>query len=367
MDGLIGKIKFLESLKNPHLLKSNSFHTSFQINGKIFSNSEELIKYSQSISKEINQFLREWFSTDSHVVVKTSGSTGNPKNIHLRKDFMINSALATGCYFQLGENTKALCCLPIKFIAGKMMLVRALTLGWDLDVIESTSNPLQEITKEYDFSAMVPLQLRNSISKIDQIKILIVGGGVVSRELKKAIQTIDTNCYATYGMTETITHIAVKKLNKFSQSELESESVYKTLPDVTISKDKRSCLVIRAPKISDENIITNDVIELISKSEFNWKGRLDHVINSGGVKLHPEEIEQKLSNTIYSRFFVAGILDEILGEKCILVIEGENYPITKKHFSMLSRFEIPKTIFFIPKFIETGSGKIQRLKTLDLL
>ena len=348
-------------------MKSNSFHTSFQINGKIFSNSEELIKYSQSISKEINQFLREWFSTDSHVVVKTSGSTGNPKNIHLRKDFMINSALATGCYFQLGENTKALCCLPIKFIAGKMMLVRALTLGWDLDVIESTSNPLQEITKEYDFSAMVPLQLRNSISKIDQIKTLIVGGGVVSRELKKAIQTIDTNCYATYGMTETITHIAVKKLNKFSQSELESESVYKTLPDVTISKDKRSCLVIRAPKISDENIITNDVIELISKSEFNWKGRLDHVINSGGVKLHPEEIEQKLSNTIYSRFFVAGILDEILGEKCILVIEGENYPITKKHFSKLSRFEIPKAIFFIPKFIETGSGKIQRLKTLDLL
>ena len=348
-------------------MKSNSFHTSFQINGKIFSNSGELIKYSQSISKEINQFLREWFSTDSHVVVKTSGSTGNPKNIHLRKDFMINSALATGRYFQLGENTKALCCLPIKFIAGKMMLVRALTLGWDIDLIESTANPLQEITKEYDFSAMVPLQLRNSISKINQIKTLIVGGGVVSRDLKKAIQTIDTNCYATYGMTEAITHIAVKKLNKFTQSELESESVYKTLPDVTISKDKRSCLVIRAPKISDENIITNDVIELISKSEFNWKGRLDHVINSGGVKLHPEEIEQKLSNTIYSRFFVAGILDEILGEKCILVIEGENYPITKKHFSKLSRFEIPKAIFFIPKFIEAGSGKIQRLKTLDLL
>ena len=348
-------------------MKSNSFHTSFQINGKIFSNSEELIKYSQSISKEINQFLKEWFSDAHYVLVNTSGSTGIPKTIKLRKDFMINSALATGRYFQLGENTKALCCLPIKFIAGKMMLVRALTLGWDLDVIESTSNPLQEITKEYDFSAMVPLQLRNSISKIDQIKTLIVGGGVVSRELKKAIQTIDTNCYATYGMTETITHIAVKKLNKFSQSELESESVYKTLPDVTISKDKRSCLVIRAPKISNENIITNDVIELISKSEFNWKGRLDHVINSGGVKLHPEEIEQKLSNTIYSRFFVAGILDEILGEKCILVIEGENYPITKKHFSKLSRFEIPKAIFFIPKFIETGSGKIQRLKTLDLL
>jgi len=348
-------------------LKSNSFHTSFQINGKVFLSSEELIKYSQSISKEINQFLKEWFSDAHFVLVKTSGSTGNPKSIHLRKDFMINSALATGRYFQLGENTKALCCLPIKFIAGKMMLVRALTLGWNLDIIESTSNPLQEITKEYDFSAMVPLQLRNSISKIDQIRTLIVGGGVVSRDLDKAIQTVDTKCYATYGMTETITHIAIKKLNKFTQLELESESVYKTLPDVTVSRDKRSCLVIHAPKISDVDIITNDVVEVVSKTEFNWKGRLDHVINSGGVKLHPEEIEQKLSHKIHSRFFIAGIPDEILGEKCILVIEGENYQITKKHFSKLSRFENPKEILFIPKFIETGSGKIQRLKTLDLL
>ena len=100
-------------------MKSNSFHKSFQINGKIFSRSEDLVKFSQSISKETNQFLREWFSSDSHIVVKTSGSTGNPKSIHLRKDFMINSALATGSYFQLGENTKALCCLPFKFIAGK--------------------------------------------------------------------------------------------------------------------------------------------------------------------------------------------------------------------------------------------------------
>ena len=201
-------------------MKSNSFHTSFQINGESFTNSEELVQFSQSISNEINQFLRAWFSTDPHIVVMTSGSTGSPKSIHLRKDFMINSALATGRYFQLGEHTKALCCLPIKFIAGKMMLVRALTLGWDLDVIESTSNPLKEITKEYDFSAMVPLQLRNSISKIDQIKTLIVGGGVVSRDLEKAIQTVDTKCYATYGMTETSTHVAVKKLNKFTQLEL---------------------------------------------------------------------------------------------------------------------------------------------------
>lgn len=348
-------------------MKSNSFHTSFQINGESFSNSEELIAFSQSISKEINQFLRAWFSSDPNIVVKTSGSTGTPKSIHLRKDFMINSALATGRYFQLGENTKALCCLPIKFIAGKMMLVRALTLGWHIDVIESTSNPLQEIIKEYDFSAMVPLQLRNSISKIGQIKTLIVGGGVVSTDLEKAIQTVNTKCYATYGMTETITHIAIKKLNKFTQLELESASVYKTLSDITISKDKRSCLVIDAPKVSDEAIITNDVVELISSTKFIWKGRIDHVVNSGGVKLHPEEIEQKLSDVIHDRFFVVGIPDEILGEKLILLIEGEKHQITSRHFSKLSRFEIPRATYFIPKFLETGTGKINRHKTLDLI
>ena len=346
---------------------SNNFHTSFQINGKSFSNFEEIIDLSSSISEDLHHFLSLWFSTDAHILVMTSGSTGNPKSISLRKDFMINSALATGSYFQLGENTKALCCLPINFIAGKMMIVRALVLGWNLDVIEPSSNPLGKITKEYDFSAMVPLQLRNSLSKINQIKTLIVGGGVVSTDLEIALQAVNTKCYATHGMTETITHIAIKKLNKFSQLEHESVSVYKTLPDVTISKDKRSCLVIHAPKVSDETIITNDVVEVVSKTEFNWKGRIDYVINSGGVKLHPEEIEQKLSHTIHSRFFTAGIPDEILGEKCILVIEGENYQITKKHFSKLSRFEIPKEIFFIPKFIETGSGKIQRFKTLELL
>ena len=346
---------------------SNNFHTSFQINGKSFSNFEEIIDLSSSISEDLHHFLSIWFSTDAHILVKTSGSTGNPKSISLRKDFMINSALATGSYFQLGENTKALCCLPINFIAGKMMIVRALVLGWNLDIIEPTSNPLGKITKEYDFSAMVPLQLRNSLSKINQIKTLIVGGGVVSLDLEKALQTVNTNCYATYGMTETSTHIAIKKLNKLNQFHLEAEAVYTTLSDVTISKDKRSCLVIHASKVSNETIITNDVVELISKTKFIWKGRIDYVINSGGVKLHPEEIEQKLSDTIHDRFFVAGIPDEILGEKLILLIEGKNYQITKEHFSNLSRFEIPKETFFLPKFLETGSGKIHRYKTLDLL
>ena len=207
-------------------MKNNNFHINFKLNGNSFFESKEIILFAESLSKELHHFLIEWFSDDDFVFVKTSGSTGNPKTIRLKKEFMINSALATGSYFQLPENTTALCCLPLNFIAGKMMLVRSLILGWDLDMVVPSSNPLQIVTKEYDFSAMVPLQLSNSISKIEQIKTLIVGGGVVSQGLEKALQSISTNCYATYGMTETITHVAIRKLNKFSQ--LESKSFYKT-------------------------------------------------------------------------------------------------------------------------------------------
>lgn len=343
-------------------MKNNNFHINFKLNGNCFSESKEIILFAESLSKELHHFLIEWFSDDDFVFVKTSGSTGNPKTIRLKKEFMINSALATGSYFQLPENTTALCCLPLNFIAGKMMLVRSLILGWDLDMVDPSSNPLQIVTKEYDFSAMVPLQLSNSISKIEQLNTLIVGGGVVSQDLEKALQSISTNCYATYGMTETITHVAIRKLNKFSQ--LESKSVYKTLSDVTVSKDDRKCLVISAPKVSDETIITNDVVEIISKNEFIWKGRFDNVINSGGIKLYPEEIEKKLSSKLPVRFFVTSINDDELGEKLILLVESEEFITDKSVFSDLSKFEIPKQTFYIAKFIETKTGKVQRTETL---
>ena len=343
-------------------MKNNNFHINFKLNGNSFFESKEIILFAESLSKELHHFLIEWFSDDDFVFVKTSGSTGNPKTIRLKKEFMINSALATGSYFQLPENTIALCCLPLNFIAGKMMLVRSLILGWDLDMVVPSSNPLQIVTKEYDFSAMVPLQLSNSISKIEQIKTLIVGGGVVSQGLEKALQSISTNCYATYGMTETITHVAIRKLNKFSQ--LESKSFYKTLSEVTVSKDDRDCLVISAPKVSDETIITNDVVEIISENEFIWKGRFDNVINSGGIKLHPEEIEKKLSSMISARFFITSIPDDKFGEILILLIESEEFKIADDVFSNLMKFEIPKEIFYLPKFIETKTGKVQRTETL---
>ena len=359
-------------------MKVDQFHTSFQLNGKSFLSVEELLLYSANISDEIYQFLETWFSTDDFIIVKTSGSTGTPKDIKLEKKQMKNSAIATGDFFDLKENTTALLCLPTEYIAGKMMLVRALILGWRIDFVAPNSFPLRGIKKEYDFSAMVPLQLENSIDSLYKIKKLIVGGGVVSKLLQDKIQSITCAIYATYGMTETITHIAVKKLNNFNNNSSNTieKPYYRLLPNIEFYKDARNCLVINAPKVSNEIIFTNDIVDLISDNQFDWLGRFDNVINSGGVKLHPEKIEDKLAAIIKNRFFVIGINDDRLGEKLILIIERSNVlrEVSNKSLNekikdlkTLTKFEVPKEIYFVDQFIETETKKIQRNKTLDLI
>lgn len=338
-----------------------SFHKSFQLDGSSFSSDQELLNHVKDISNSMYVFLSDWFSPEDFVIVQTSGSTGKPKPIPLKKRFMQNSAKATGEFFNLSEKTTALLCLSTDYIAGKMMLVRALTLGWHIDMVAPTSEV--KIEKEYDFSAMVPLQLRNSLSQIPKIRKLIVGGGVVTDDLIQQIQRVPTEIFATYGMTETITHIAVKKINHCSNSVF-----YKVLPNITITKDSRNCLCIQAPNLSDEDIIrTNDVVDVISDSQFEWLGRYDNVINSGGIKLHPEQIETKLSKWIEERFFVTGVKDTLLGEKLILIIEGEKRFLSFDTIPSLSKYEYPKQVYFLPKFKETKTKKIQRKKTLDLI
>ncbi|MBE0422390.1 MAG: AMP-binding protein [Lutibacter sp.] len=349
-------------------MKNSTFHSAFKLQGKSFNSKEELIDFSKEISAEVSDFLRNWFDENSFVEVKTSGSTGNPKIIRLQKKQMAHSAKATGDYFNLPQNTTALLCMSPNYIAGKMMLVRALTLGWHLDVVEPTSNPLKNCDKNYDFSAMVPMQLHNSLPDIHKIKKLIVGGGTVSNELLSKIQEVKTEIFATYGMTETITHIAVKKLNVIASGA--KQSYYKTLPNIKIAVDYRGCLVIDAPTISAEKVVTNDLVELISPTEFKWLGRIDNVINSGGIKLIPEQIEEKLAGIIENRFFVAGKKDAVLGEKLILICEGiknENLLNKIQCLGTLSAYEIPKEIYFLEKFMETETNKIDRVKTLEFL
>jgi O-succinylbenzoic acid--CoA ligase len=362
------------------MVKRNNFHTDFQLNGNSFSSVNELLRYAESISETTYQFLKEWFSESDFVIVQTSGSTGTPKPIQLQKEFMVNSAFTTGTYFGLAQKTSALLCLPTAYIAGKMMLVRALVLGWHLDHVPSNTAPLQNIEKTYDFSAMVPMQVENSIGELSRIKKLLVGGGIVSAKLQMSLQGVSTDVFATYGMTETITHIAVQPLNNIKDipSRISSSlntsatqnSLYTTLPNITISKDVNDCLVIEAPNLTEEIVFTNDVVQLISDRQFIWLGRFDNVINSGGVKLHPEIIEQKLSKLIKNRFFVAGIPDEKLGQKLILCIEGagdEGLLKKLRSSTLLSKFEIPKEVFFADAFVETATKKIQRTKTLNLI
>ena len=354
----------------------NDLHSHFRLNGKSFASFKDLLAYANDLDQDIFWFLTDWFDDLDFIVTSTSGSVGKPKSIKIKKVHMINSALNTGAYFDLHSKTKALLCLSTNFIAGKMMLVRSMILGWHMDVVEVCGSPLKNISKEYDFSAMAPLQLYHSLDKIEMIKLLLVGGGAVSRKLKDRIAQVSTIIYETFGMTETVTHIAVKKLNHHSNIKRNSntETLYQVLPGIEILTDTNGCLVIDAPKLSDNVIVTNDLVKIYEDSQFEWIGRVDNIINSGGIKLFPEKIEKELDNFINSPFFISSIHDSILGEKLILIIEGINSEFQEieikqslEKLKTLNKFEIPKEIFFIEKFKTTATGKIQRSETKKLV
>ena len=339
--------------ENVHnLFKLNGFHLDREDLCRV---AYSFIKEGEDFEKPVGDFLLDWFDSKPYIEMYTSGSTGIPKTITVSKQAMVESALATGDFFELNPGNKALQCLPVKYVAGKMMLVRAMILGLDLDYVAPSSHPLQNNEVDYDFVAMVPLQAQNSIAELKKVKKMIVGGASVNKNLEKQLLKLPTEVYETYGMTETITHIAARKLG---------EKAFTVLPNVTISYDDRNCLVIHAPRISEEVITTNDIVELLNENQFVFIGRMDNVINSGGIKLIPEQIEEKLSGKITERFFIASKPDNELGEKVVLVIEGEKHEFDTTLYEELDKYEKPKEIIFIPKFKETPNGKIIRKETL---
>jgi len=336
-------------------------HSRFKLNGFHLSADDlcrvaySFIKEGDAFEKSIGMFILDWFDKKSYVLMQTSGTTGVPKTIQVSKQAMVNSAIATGEYFNVGAGIRALHCLPTQFVAGKMMLVRAFILGWDMDIAAPTATPLDRNDHVYDFAAMVPLQAQQSVSRLNQVKILILGGAKVSTALVNELQNLQTEVFETYGMTETITHIAAKHID---------ETAFEALPNITLSTDERGCLVIHAEGLTYEPVVTNDVADVINKTHFIWLGRYDNVINSGGIKLYPEQIEEKLASYINRRFFVKGVPDEALGEKLVLVIEGDKFELNPDVFSELDKYERPKDVLFADKFSETGSGKLQRAETL---
>lgn len=337
-------------------------HPKFRLNG-FHLDRDDLCRVAYSFIKEgddferpVGDFLLDWFDESDSIEMQTSGSTGIPKIMHVKKQAMVNSAIATGSFFDLMPGNKVLHCLPAKYVAGKMMFVRSFVLGLDVDFVAPTSNPMKHNDETYDFSAMVPLQAENALKKLGQIRKLIVGGAKISAPLEAKLRKLPIQVFETYGMTETVSHIAAKPVG---------EKHFTVLPNVGIAVDDRQCLTIDAPAISDERIVTNDLVDLLSETEFLWKGRIDNIINSGGIKLIPEQIEAKLAPHFDRRFFIASVPDATLGEKLILAVEGEPYELADTVFGKLDKYEKPKEVVFIPRFKETGNGKVIRKDSLE--
>lgn len=307
--------------------------------------------------KEIMEFLTEWNSTKEYIISKTSGSTGTPKEIELPKQAMKLSAQMTGEFFELRRGDSALLCLPVGFIAGKMMVVRAAELKLKLYCIEPTSKITLDFTEKIDFAPLTPMQVENSFEELNKIKILLIGGAPLADSTREKLLKFPTKSFESYGMTETITHIGLKEI---------SEEFFTVLEKIEIRQDERKCLVIQTPYFEEE-IITNDIVEIKNQKRFKWLGRFDNVINSGGIKLFPEQIEKKLKPFIESEFIITSVPDEKLGQKLILIIEGVKNSELNIQNSTLTKFEMPKEIFYLNEFPRTESGKIKRAEVVELI
>ncbi len=314
---------------------------------------------------EVEDFIKNWNDESDCIFTNTSGSTGKPKRIEIKKEKMIESANMTCDFLSIQPGEKALLCLSPKTIAGKMMIVRSIIQNLELYIIDTNSNPFQCIDFQLDFIAMVPLQLEKTLEsfseKLKNVRNCIIGGGDISSQLIDKLIEKEITVYHTFGMTETISHIAMRKVG------LMNESYFQAISSNYFTTEE-DCLVVHSPLIESSILKTNDIVQLIDNKKFIWKGRADFVINSGGIKIHPEIVELKLSRLIAPPFFITDKNNESYGQVVVLLIESENkFELNKEIKEVLSRYEYPKEVFFLKEFIRTESGKINRLKTKELV
>lgn len=337
-----------------------NWHPEFRISGLLPQN---WLEQNQFNYPYIAKVLNEWNSDKKEFVFNTSGSTGTPKKVFISRNVMIHSAKATGTFFQLEPKNMALLCLPVEFIGGFMMFVRAMILGLDLVVSHPQVNEIIKFKGEYHFMAMTPYQvsiiLKICPSFFDKVNKVIIGGGEVGNELRNSLYQIDTDYYSTYGMTETCSHVALNNIEP-------NNWLFKALPGVSFGINRNKQLIIDAPNYEVGKLITNDLVDLKGINAFEWLGRLDNVINSGGVKVNPERIERLMHPQINANCFVSGLRHDQLGNEVVLFVEGKSKDLNLD-FSELSKYEIPKRIIFIDSFKYTETNKIDRLGTINLL
>lgn len=345
-------------------------HPKFRLNGKGYTHKSLLdaaktwTKGSDAAQNALGLFLMDWLSDSKTLLLQTSGSTGTPKTLEITKAAMRASAERTGAFFKLSPGNTALLCLPVAFIAGKMMLVRALILGLDLAII-ATKTKLDLQGKTYDFAALIPLQAAENLHQLTQIKTVLIGGAPISETLRKKIAEIHPNCVETYGMTETLTHVATRPVAYPAPP-------FTAMPDVGISLDSEHCLILNVPYVSKIPIQTNDIVERVNEKSFHLLGRRDFVINSGGKKIFPEQLEKKLRPHLNIPFFITGIPDAQLGEKLILILEGtakDSAQALKIATTVLGndKHHVPKAVLHLSAFVFTPSGKLDRKGTKELV
>ena len=327
--------------------------------------------------KKVLEFCSSWMKKPDFLQVSTSGSTGKPKIFNISREQIMHSVGATQKAFKLQKDDHALACLDVEYIGGKMMLIRALEIGMRLSILSPASNPFKVVRlgAPIDFIALVPMQLHAILESVqsvglDSCKAILVGGAPISLALEKSLVKCKAPVYNTYGMTETVSHIAFRRLDGPQQKDY-----FETLEGVEIGVNENQCLWVKSPVTNQKVVQTNDIVELIDAQKFVWKGRNDHVINSGGIKIHPESIEKELEE-IWSdldlevRFFVGGLPHSTLGEKVCLILEGTSIPnpieeqLRNQMASKLTKYEVPKSIFYVDRFVETPTGKIKRKEVL---
>jgi O-succinylbenzoic acid--CoA ligase len=319
--------------------------------------------------REVFRFIHLWLSETAWIVQHTSGTTGKSKEIKLPRQSMISSAVNTCRYFGLEKGQNALLCLPAEYIAGKMMIVRAVTCGLNLLLTEPKGTPDLAATGIIDFCAMVPMQVTNLLdsgSAFSGLQKLIIGGGEISEALESRLQDLPVQVYATYGMTETCSHIALRKLGNPS-----SGHDYYALPGVDLSLDERGCLVIKANYLP-EPVITNDLAKLTGGSAFRWIGRYDNMINSGGIKVIPEELEEKIRERTGQECALIGLPDRKLGQRLILVMEKKKDPapelLVKSALQNLLPHQLqPGEIIRVHRFPRNQVHKLDRMKLANMV
>lgn len=315
------------------------------------------------IQRDLYNFLADWFNESPYITVHTSGSTGTPKEFTVRKEQMIQSAILTCSFLNLRKGDNALLCMPLQYIAGKMVVVRALVAGLTLILRTPSGHPLADVEVSLRFAAMIPLQVFNTIQvpeereRLCQTEIVIVGGGAINKELEDEIRQLPNEIYSTYGMTETLSHIALRKLNGPDAS-----SAYTPFSSVKLCLSPEKTLVIQAPQVCDDTLVTNDLAEIHPDGTFTILGRKDNTINTGGIKVQIESIEETLRLIISVTFAITAIPHPGLGEAIVLLVEKttDTDSLPDRIASLLPKYQQPKYIRQVDAIPLTGSGKTDR-------